>query len=76
MTHGVVEVAVEAQDVGVPQVALDLNLAPQLVLHVTLLQLRLEQHLERHDVLALLLARQVHVAELAAPQRLPDVEVG
>ena len=43
----VVEVAEEAEDVGVPQVTLDLNLAPQLVLHVRLLQLRLEQHLRR-----------------------------
>ena len=43
---GVVKVAVEAQDVGVPQVALDLYLPPQLVLHVGLLQLVLEQHLQ------------------------------
>ena len=38
---------VEAQDVGVAQVRLDLDLAAQLVLHVGLLQLVLEQHLVR-----------------------------
>ena len=58
-----------------PQVRLDLDLAPQLVFQVALLQLRLEEHLERHHELALLLARQVHVAELAAAQRPADLEV-
>ena len=43
--HIVVEVAIEAQDVGVAQVRLDLDLAPQLVLHLVLLQLRLVQRL-------------------------------
>jgi hypothetical protein len=57
------------------QVGLDLNLSPQLVLNMRLLQLILKQHLERDDVLTVLLARQVHVAELAAPQRLTSVEV-
>lgn len=38
----VIEVAVEAEDVGVAQVRLDLNFPPQLVLYVRLLQLRLE----------------------------------
>ena len=47
MADLVVEVAIEAQDVGVSQVGLYLDLAPQLVLHVRLLQLRLEQHLQR-----------------------------
>ena len=50
-------------------------LPSQLVLHVRLLELVLEQHFQRDDVLASLLARQVHVAELAAAQRLTDVEV-
>lgn len=35
------------------QMALDLNLAPQLVLHLRLLQLVLEENLQRHNVLAL-----------------------
>jgi hypothetical protein len=40
-TRLVIEVAVEAQDVGMAQVRLDLNLAAQLVLHRRLLQLAL-----------------------------------
>mmetsp|Transcript_37548 Transcript_37548/g.93369 ORF Transcript_37548/g.93369 Transcript_37548/m.93369 type:complete len:203 (-) Transcript_37548:257-865(-) len=71
----VVEIPVQPQYVGMAQVGLDLNLSPQLVLNMRLLQLILEQHLERDDVLTVLLARQVHVAELAAPQRLTYVEV-
>ena len=36
-----------------------------LVLDTSLRQLRLEEHFERNDVVALLLARKVHVPELA-----------
>ena len=57
------------------QVRLDLDLPSQLVLHVRLLELVLEQHFQRDDVLALLLARQVDVTELTAPERLTDVEI-
>lgn len=46
LPHHVVEVAIHAQDVGVAQVGLDLDLTPQLVLHVGLSQLALEQDLE------------------------------
>ena len=74
-SHLVVEVAVEAQDVGVAQMRLDLDLAPELVLDVALLQLVLEEHLERHDELAVLLPGKVDVAKLAAPQGAPDIEV-
>ena len=42
---------------------LNLDLPPELVLDAALLQLRLEQHLQGHDVLGPLLPRQVHVAE-------------
>ena len=45
--HLVIKVAIQAQDVGVPQVRLDLDLTPQLMLHVRLLQLSFEQHLRR-----------------------------
>ena len=71
----VVEVSVQAQDVGMAQMRLDLDLSTELVLDVRLLQLILEQNLERDDVLALLLARQVDVTELTAPERLTDVEI-
>ena len=58
-----------------PEVGLDLDLASQLVLDVRLLQLLFEQNLEGDDVLAVLLASQVHVAELAAAQGFAYVEV-
>jgi hypothetical protein len=58
-----------------PEVGLDLDLASQLMLHVRLLQLLLEQNLEGDDVLAVLLAGQVNVAEFAAAQGLAYVEV-
>ena len=74
-SHLIVKVPVEPQDVGVPEVGLDLDLASQLVLDVRLLQLLFEQNLEGDDVLAVLLASQVHVAELAAAQGFAYVEV-
>ena len=46
--HVIIEVTVEAQNVGVAQVRLDLYLAAQLVLHLVLLQLRLVQRLRMH----------------------------
>ena len=58
-----------------PEVGLDLDLASRLVLHVRLLQLLLEKNLEGDDVLALLLAGQVNVAEFAATQGLAYIEV-
>ena len=45
-SHLIVKVPVEPQDVGVPEVGLDLDLASQLVLDVRLLQLLFEQNLE------------------------------
>ena len=74
-SHLVVEVSVEAQDVRVSQVRLDLDLPSQLVLHVRLLELVLEQHFQRDDVLASLLARQVHVAEFPATERFAYIKV-
>ena len=54
---------------------LDLDLPSQLVLHVRLLELVLEQHFQRDDVLASLLAREVDVPKLAPTERFADVEV-
>ncbi len=45
------------------------------MLHVALGKLALAKHLERDDVAAALLARQVHAAEAALAERLADVEV-
>lgn len=61
----VVEVPEQLQDVRVPQVALDLDLPPHLLLHPPLRQLALVQHLERADEPARPLPRQVHPPELA-----------
>ncbi len=44
--HLVIEVAIEAEDVGMAEMRLDLNLPSQLVLHVGLLQLALEEDLQ------------------------------
>lgn len=55
---------------------LNLDLPPQLVLHPGPQQLVLLQDLEGHDIVRLLLSREVHRAELALAQRQPDLEVG
>lgn len=54
---------------------LDLNLPPQLVLYIGLLELRLEQHFEGDDVLARLLSCQVNVAELSLPERTANLKI-
>jgi len=43
---------------------LDLHLSPQLVLHPSLLQLLLEEHLQGQDELSLSLSGQVDIAKL------------
>ena len=59
-----------------PQVALVLDLAAELVFDVRLLELALEQNLERDYELCLLLPGKVDVAELAPAQGLANLEVG
>ena len=73
---GIIEVGVEPQDVWMPQVALVLDLAAELVFDVRLLELALEQNLERDYELCLLLPGKVDVAELAPAQGLANLEVG
>lgn len=48
---------------ALPEVRLDLHLSPQLVLHPSLLQLLLEEHLQGQDELTLSLSGQVDIAE-------------
>lgn len=60
---------------NLPKVRLNLNLSPQLMFYLSLLKLGLEEHLEGHYVLGLLLASKVHAPELALAQRPPDVKV-
>ena len=54
---------------------LDLDLSPELVLHSCLLELRLEQDLQRHDIFALLFSGQVDVPELSLSQGTADVKI-
>lgn len=74
-TRIVIEVAEHPQDMGMSQVALDLDLTAKLVFNVGFLQLGLEQHLESNDELGSLLTGQVNVAELALAERPADFEV-
>ena len=71
----IIEVAVQAKNVRVAEVALDFYLTPQLVLHVVLDQLGLEEEREGHDVLGTFLPGQVHVPELPLPQRTADLMI-
>ena len=73
----VMEVAIEAEDVRVSQVLLDLNLAPDLLLDARLDDLGLVQALEGKDVIWFGLGTDhVHATELALAERATDVEVG
>ena len=71
----VVKVAVQPQDIRVPEVGLDLDLPPELVLHVVVLQLVLEEDLERNNVSGLPLPGEVDVSELSPAQGPSYVEV-
>ena len=57
------------------QVAVDLDLTAQLLCHFALEELMLVKNLDREDILALLLSRQVDVTKLATAERHPDLEV-
>lgn len=54
---------------------LNLYLSPELILDATLEELLLVEHFERNDILAALFTGEVHMAKLATPQRLSDLEV-
>ena len=71
----VVEEAVELEHIGVVHVHLQLDLPEDLILHLCLLYLGLVHHLYREDVLGRPLLCQVHVAESAATELLPQLEV-
>ena len=72
---GVVEVPEQPEHVAVPEVALDLDLAPQLVLDLRRAQLAFEEDFEGDDVAALALPREVDAAKLALAQGATDVKV-
>lgn len=60
---------------GQPEVGLDLNLPPELMLHPLFLNLGLEQNLQRHNGFQLALAGQVDIPKLAFTQWPTNVEV-
>src|SRR5688572_407083 len=68
-TLAVVEVAIHLEDVGVTKVALDLDLTPDLLLNIVVLQLVLVQHLEATDEPAGPLAGKIHPSKLALSER-------
>jgi hypothetical protein len=73
----VVEVAVEAEDVWMPEILLDFDLATDLLLHSGLDDLGLVETLEGEDIIWLDLgADHVHAAEFAFAQGTADVKVG
>ena len=47
---------------------LNLNLPPELVLEVALLQLGLEQHFQGHNKFGFLLSRQIYITKFALAQ--------
>ena len=57
------------------QVALDLNLPPELVLNLAFKQLALVEHFYRYYELAFFLAGQVNMAKFSFTKRLPDFKV-
>ena len=54
---------------------LDLDLPPELVLHLRLDQLRFEEDFQSNNIFALLLSCQVHVSKLSLAQRSANVKV-
>ena len=60
---------------NLPEVRLDLYLAPELVLQVVFLQLCFEEDLEGNHELALLLTGQVDITELAPSQGTSDFKI-
>ena len=69
------EVAKQPTDVVMLQVSLNLDFAAKLLRDVIVPNLTLVEDLQSDDEFALLLSRQVHVSELAAAQRAPDLEI-
>lgn len=71
----VVEVGEQADDVGVSESRVDLDLALQLVSDVLLLEDLLVKHLQRHDFVFRLGSGHVHASEEALPERPSDFEI-
>merc|ERR1719399_767532 len=68
------EEAEEAQGVDVAEVRLDLDLAPQLVLHPVADELALVQYFQGESEMGAALLCQVHVTKLSRTEASPDVD--
>ena len=82
-TATVVEVAIHAQHIGVPQIHLDLNLSAQLQIHLVFHEFLFVYTLEGHYIALIAQTRrrhgfgprQIHAPKLALAQRTPDLKV-
>lgn len=70
----VMEVAIQLEDVGVPQIALNLNLSSNLLLHTTMLQLVLVKDLQSTNKTSGPLTCEVHASELSLSEWSTDLE--
>ena len=70
----VVEVAIEPEDVRVSEVTVNLDLSPDLLFHLALLQFALVQDFECADKARRSLLGKIHPSKFAFPQRLANLE--
>jgi hypothetical protein len=68
-----IEVPVQAKNIGVPKITLNLHFASQLMLHLRLFKLPLEKNSQSHN-LTTYLSDQINMAKLAPPKRFPNLE--
>lgn len=71
----VVEVSVHSDDVGMPELGLDLNLTAELVLNGGFLELGLVENLETDDELGFLLPCKVDASKLSGSEWSTNLEV-
>jgi hypothetical protein len=68
-----IEVPIQAKNIGVPKITLNLHFASQLMLHLRLFKLPLEKNSQSHN-LTTYLSDQINMAKLAPPKRFPNLE--
>lgn len=72
---GVIKVPVEAENIFMAEMRLNLNLSTQLVFDSVFAQLFLEQNLESTDKFTLLLTSEVHTSKLSVTKRFTNIKV-
>lgn len=70
------KVPVQPQNINMPQMTLNLNLPPELMLHSGFEELSFLEDFEGDDVFGVFFAGKVDGAEFTATERLADFEVG